>query len=136
VTTQGLFDAGVAGTALPLFLSVTAAMSLLLLAAALARRRSGRESEPASAVAGAGAGSGAAAIAPVPLPDDGPIPMVRPLPPMRELIPPVNPDLLNDEAGGSAEPNPDEAGIPRWLRPSVREARFAHDRDHRRSGWG
>ena len=64
------------------------------------------------------------------------MPMVRPLPPMRELIPPVNPDLLSDGDGGGAGPNPDEAGIPRWLRPSVREARFADGRNHRRSSWG
>lgn len=46
---------------------------------------------------------------------------VTPLPPMRELVPPVDPDLLRDpdEVG----PSPDEAGLPRWLRPSVRAAR-------------
>ena len=50
------------------------------------------------------------------------VPRVTPLPPMRELIPPVNYNLLSD-AGEPSGPAPDEAGIPRWLRPSVREAR-------------
>jgi hypothetical protein len=59
---------------------------------------------------------------------------VTPLPPMRELIPPVDPDLLRDpvEAEG---PLPEEAGIPRWLRPSVRAGRREHP-DFRRRGWG
>jgi hypothetical protein len=49
---------------------------------------------------------------------------------MRELIPPVDPDLLRDpeEASGPAAT---EAGIPRWLRPSVRHARFRDSRDAR-----
>lgn len=51
-----------------------------------------------------------------------PVVAVSPLPPMRDLIPPVDFELLADpevEAG----PAPDEAGIPRWLRPSVRASR-------------
>lgn len=58
---------------------------------------------------------------------------VTPLPSMRELIPPVDPGMLleEDERG---EPLPDEADLPRWLRPSVREARFKGDRD-RRPDW-
>ena len=55
---------------------------------------------------------------------------VTPLPDMRELIPPVDPRLLEGDAV-SSEPAPGEADIPRWLRPSVREARFAGDRDRR-----
>ena len=46
---------------------------------------------------------------------------VTPLPPMRDLIPPVNPHLLDvEEAPG---PLASEAALPRWLRPSVRSGR-------------
>jgi len=46
---------------------------------------------------------------------------VTPLPPMRDLIPPVNPYLLDVEE----RPGPvaGEADLPRWLRPSVRSGR-------------
>ena len=47
---------------------------------------------------------------------------VTPLPPMRDLIPPVNPNLLS-EGEERAGPLPGEAAIPRWLRPSVRDGR-------------
>ena len=50
-------------------------------------------------------------------------PVVTPLPSMRELIPPVNVLDLNDDGGGPVEPLPDEEGMPRWLRPSLRQAR-------------
>ena len=56
-------------------------------------------------------------------------PAVTPLPPMRELVPPVDPYLL-DEGDERPAPRPDEEGVPRWLRPSVREARFRDDRNH------
>jgi hypothetical protein len=49
-------------------------------------------------------------------------PTVTPLPPMRELVPPVN-VVSFDEEGGRVEPRPDEVDMPRWLRPSLREAR-------------
>ena len=46
---------------------------------------------------------------------------VTPLPPMRELIPPVDPDLLrDDEADDVSE---DDARLPRWLRTDVQSAR-------------
>lgn len=46
---------------------------------------------------------------------------VTPLPPMRELIPPVDPDLLrDDEVDGVSE---DDARLPRWLRTDVQSAR-------------
>lgn len=51
-----------------------------------------------------------------------PVERVTPLPPMRELIPPVNPNLLS-EGEEPVGPLPDEAGLPRWLRPSVRNGR-------------
>jgi hypothetical protein len=57
------------------------------------------------------------------------IPAVTPLPPMRDLVPPVDPHLL-DEGGDAPPPRADEAGVPRWLRPSVREARFRDDRSY------
>jgi hypothetical protein len=130
------------GSPMGLIVSVTAAMGMLLVAIPLARRRS-RHDEPVPAGVAANMATGGPAIpTSVPIPDDGPVPAVRPLPPMRELIPPVNPALLDEEEalgdaeGDGARRGPDEQGIPRWLRPSVREARFANDRDHRRSNWG
>jgi hypothetical protein len=129
------------GSGMGLVLSVAATLGMLLLAVVLARRRS--HDEPAAAGMAASAASSQAAIpaipVSVPLADDGPVAAVRPLPPMRELIPPVDPSLLDEDdpsqpAAGAGRP--DEEGIPRWLRPSVREARFANDRDHRRSNWG
>ncbi len=85
-----------------------------------------------------GARSSSALESSVSNPDESPFPSVRPLPPMRELIPPVNPALLDDDGRdeGDERRASGEEGIPRWLRPSVRAARFANDRDHRRSDWG
>ena len=128
------------GSTMGLLLSVTAAMGMLLVAILLARRRSPRGEPVAAGMAAAAQAVPSIPTIPVsvPIPDDGPVHAVRPLPPMRELIPPVNPALLDDEVGddGEGPRAPDEQGIPRWLRPSVREARFANDRDHRRSNWG
>jgi hypothetical protein len=76
------------------------------------RRR--RHETPAGAQAAAGAGLTDTA-------GDEP-PIVTPLPPMRELVPPVNVVML-DEGSDRVEPRPDEADMPRWLRPSLREAR-------------
>jgi hypothetical protein len=59
---------------------------------------------------------------------------VSALPPMRELIPPIDYDLLRDpdvRVGPAAH----EEGIPRWLRPSVREGRFGEEQRRRRD-WG
>jgi hypothetical protein len=131
------------GSAMGLLVSVTAGMGMVLVAILLARRRS-RHDEPVPAGVGATMATADPAIPTIPLsapvPGNGPVPNVRPLPPMRELIPPVNPALLDDEEvrdeGDGPRDTPDEQGIPRWLRPSVREARFANDRDHRRSNWG
>ena len=126
-----LIEDGASG--IGLLVSVAATLGMLLVAVLLARRRS--HDEPVAA--------GVAAIpaipVSVPIADDGPVASVRPLPPMRELIPPVNPALLDEDDPDQAAAGPgrpDEEGIPRWLRPSVREARFANDRDHRRSNWG
>ncbi|MCV0402885.1 MAG: hypothetical protein K5924_04130 [Chloroflexi bacterium] len=58
---------------------------------------------------------------------------VTPLPAMRELIPPIDAALLGGDDERSETP-PEEADIPRWLRPSVRQARFTGDRD-RRPDW-
>ena len=46
---------------------------------------------------------------------------VTPLPPMRELIPPVDPDLLRDDEVD--EVSEDDARLPRWLRTDVQSAR-------------
>ncbi len=93
----------------------------------LRRRRAAQDVVVASA-SSAGVTAGALAAAAVIDPEDY---HVTPLPSMRELIPPVDPGIL----GGDVEPDgprPEEAAVPRWLRPSVREARFAGDRDRRR----
>ncbi len=58
---------------------------------------------------------------------------VTPLPPMRELIPPVNPNLLT-EGEEPIGPAPGEAALPRWLRPSVRNGRRTRNPDRLR-GW-
>jgi hypothetical protein len=116
--------------------------------AVLARRRTVQEHAPSVAASAAASPAGSSVTAggpdaPAGSPADpsrateGPIPPVRPLPPMRELVPPVDLSLL-DGTDGPAGPRvvPGEEGVPRWLRPSVREARFAGDRTTRRSSWG
>lgn len=135
---------GEGGSPTGLLVSVTAAMGMLLAAILLARRRGPREEPLTAGVAAAPAVSQPSDPSiptipvSVPIPADGPVPAVRPLPPMRELIPPVNPAILEEALDEDDGPRaaPDEQGIPRWLRPSVREARFANDRNHRRSSWG
>jgi len=51
---------------------------------------------------------------------------MTPLPLMRELIPPVNPNLLTD-VDDAPGPLAGEAALPRWLRPSVRAGRRTGD---------
>ncbi|MGI8658340.1 MAG: hypothetical protein ACR2K4_06175 [Candidatus Limnocylindria bacterium] len=102
-----------------------AAGGVLWLVAARRRRGDGSPSVSASAAGMAAAAPETAAMAAA---DDY---RVTPLPAMRELIPPIDRDLLRED-GANGEPRPDEAAIPRWLRTSVREARFAGDRDRRR----
>lgn len=90
------------------------------------RRREDRELAAAGAAAsGSGSSPEVAAAAAVP--------PVTPLPPMRELIPPVDASLLDDD-GDRVQPRPDEANTPRWLRQSLREARFT-DHRYREKGW-
>ena len=50
-------------------------------------------------------------------------PTVTPLPPMRELVPPPVNLVTLDEGSDRVEPRPDEVDMPRWLRPSLRQAR-------------
>lgn len=134
--------AGDHGPPMGLLVSVTAATSMLLAAFLLARRRSRQDGPVPAAAAAMDAADPAIPTIPLHVPDpaDGPVPAVRPLPPMRELIPPVNPAILADEESLDDEDGPrakpEEQGIPRWLRPSVREARFANDRDRPRNTWG
>ena len=73
---------------------------------------------------------------PAQLPDSGDSDPLRvsPLPPMRELIPPIDYDLLRDP-DERVGPAAHEAGIPRWLRPSVRVGRFGEEQTRRRD-WG
>lgn len=103
---------------------VTTSGGLALFVVLARRRRRQDEPGPAGALAPAIATTTAGANT------EDSMPAVTPLPPMRELIPPVDPDLLRDE-GEDAGPRPDEAGLPRWLRPSVRQARFRDSRDAR-----
>ena len=56
------------------------------------------------------------------------------LTPVRETIPPLDYDLLRD-TDEPAGPAAHEAGMPRWLRPSVRVARFGGEPTRRRD-WG
>lgn len=56
------------------------------------------------------------------------------LPSMRELVPPIDYELLGIDDARPA-PATHEADIPRWLRPSVREARFG-EQPRRRRDWG
>lgn len=94
----------------------------------LMRRRT--PGEPVAAGAALASGAAVAQEA-VTVPDP---PSHAVLPPMRELIPPVDPNLLADpDEGGGADPS--EVGVPRWLRPSVRAARFADSRDRPRLTW-
>lgn len=112
---QAGFGASAAGFELPLlgtlvaYLAATAAG--LAFFALLVRRRRDTESAPIGMTLATASSSPAFVER-----------RVTPLPPMRELIPPVNPNLLSegDEPTG---PLPDEAGLPRWLRPSVRSGR-------------
>ena len=118
-------DAKLMGT-LVAYLSATAAG--LAFFAFLMRRR--RDPEPALAVAAPEAVASVATPTAIAAPST---PRVTPLPPMRTLIPPVNPNLLSedDEATG---PLPNEAGVPRWLRPSLRAARQSRN-PYRLRGW-
>ena len=92
----------------------------------LARRRRSEEEAPTTVTM---TGVAAASVS-----AEAPVPAVTPLPPMRELIPPVDPNLLR-EADDDPGPRPDEENIPRWLRPSVREARFQGSRYRRNDNW-
>jgi hypothetical protein len=92
------------------------------------RRRHSDEPPPTTITATATAAVATAVSA------EGPVPPVTPLPPMRELIPPVDPNLLRD-ADDDRRPRDDEADIPRWLRPSVRQARFQGSRYTRNDNW-
>jgi len=73
------------------------------------------------------------ASAEAPMASAEPAMSVTPLPPMRELIPPVDPDLLRDPAEPDG-PRPEEIGVPRWLRPSVRSGRNEQSQ-WRHRGW-
>lgn len=92
----------------------------------LARRRRSGEEAPTTVTM--------TSVATTSVSAEAPVPAVTPLPPMRELIPPVDPNLLR-EADDDTGPRPDEADIPRWLRPSVREARYQGSRYVRNDNW-
>jgi hypothetical protein len=97
---------------------VSAAATVALLGLLVRRRR-----HPDSGVIPA---APATQLAPEVIPAAAPQPMPRvtPLPSMRELIPEVDPSLLAEPVDERTQVVPDEVGVPRWLRPSVRAARF------------
>lgn len=99
-------------TVTPVALAAALAGFGLWLVAGRRRRR-----DPSGAVQVPAAGADATAAA------GDEAPTVTPLPPMRELVPPVNVLHLGDDGGGRVEPAPDEVDMPRWLRPSLRHAR-------------
>lgn len=103
-------DLAIPGTVLAYLVSTGAGLAFYVF---LLRRRPVADSSAAQLI---GAGESSAA----PASDNRPL-RVTPLPPMRELIPPIA-DLLS-EADDIVGPRPDEVGIPRWLRPSLRAGR-------------
>jgi hypothetical protein len=121
--------------------SVTTAGGLALFFLLLRRRRSeqppGQQLLAAAIPEGSHATIGTAWDGPPPAvsaaPTDKESGAARALPPMRDLIPPIDYDLLRDP-DAPAGPAPDEIGVPRWLRPSVRSARFGEV--VRRRDWG
>jgi hypothetical protein len=123
--------------------SLTTAGGLALFFVLLRRRGSDGAAQPLMAAAiPNGQGNAVTASAPgstapghpaTPTVADGGVAAVRALPPMRELIPPIDYDILRDP-DAPAGPAPDEVGVPRWLRPSVRSARFGEVT--RRRDWG
>jgi hypothetical protein len=112
---------------LPIYLGMAAAAAAIFVV--VRRRRTADETpQPVPAVA-ASVRQAAAMVAQAPaeaVPAEA-VPAVTPLPPMRELIPPVDSNLLRDPEEEDLGPRPDEEGVPRWLRPSVREARGANN---------
>ncbi|HSJ00233.1 MAG TPA: hypothetical protein VLA59_07600 [Patescibacteria group bacterium] len=112
---SGDFALPIPDIVVPWTVTTSAGLGLFLF---LVRRREARPEHPMPAMV-VSAASAEGAIAPV-----------TPLPPMRELVPPIVPGLLGERDPVPAPP-PQEVGIPRWLRPSVREARFSGSRDAR-----
>jgi hypothetical protein len=110
-------ESGLMGFEFPMLGTLIAYLSAttagLVFFALLVRRRREGDAEPARMTL-ATVGASAA-----PKPEQV---RVTPLPPMRELIPPVNPNLLS-EGEEPVGPLPGEADLPRWLRPSVRAGR-------------
>ena len=92
--------------------SLVGLAGLVLFLVLFSRRR--REPSPATIAV-------TAAAAPVDAPAEVATTKVTPLPPMRELIPPVDPDLLRDDQDD--EVSDDDARLPRWLRTDVQSAR-------------
>jgi hypothetical protein len=105
------FDVPMLGTLIAYFSATAAGLAFFVL---LVRRRRDTDEGPVRMTL-----APAVAAAPGPVPAEM---RVTPLPPMRDLIPPVNPNLLS-EGDEQTGPLPGEADIPRWLRPSVRDGR-------------
>jgi hypothetical protein len=92
--------------------SLVGLAGLVLLFVLSSRRR--REPSPALVAVAAVTTPAAAAAEPA-------TNRVTPLPPMRELIPPVDPNLLRDDEDDGV--SDDDARLPRWLRTDVQSAR-------------
>ena len=126
--TGGSPGSGFLGSDLPFLGTLIAYLSAtgagLFFFALLVRRRSDSQPGPAGMTLASATTSSAVVSSE---------PRVTPLPPMRELIPPVNPNLLSED-DERAEVVPGEAGLPRWLRPSVRAGRQTRD-SRRLRGW-
>ncbi len=108
------FEVPLFGTLIAYFAATAAGLAFFVF---LVRRRRDTDEGPVRMTLAPAVAAAAAAAAPAP-----PEMRVTPLPPMRDLIPPVNPNLLS-EGEEQAGPLPGEAAIPRWLRPSVRDGR-------------
>ena len=104
-----------------LTISALAAMAGLVLFIVFVQRR---RREPSAVAVAAGTTAAPSALEPVASTAAATaalMPRVTPLPPMRELIPPVDPDLLRDP--DRDELSDEDARTPRWLRTDVQSAR-------------
>lgn len=100
--------------------SLVALLGLVAFVVLSGRRR--REPSPVAVAAAADVTPAAAASTEsAPAPSQPATGKVTPLPPMRELIPPVDPDLLRDD--DLDQVSDDDARLPRWLRTDVQSAR-------------
>ncbi|HEU5324558.1 MAG TPA: hypothetical protein VFV59_01635, partial [Candidatus Limnocylindria bacterium] len=104
------------------FVATTAGGLTLFFLLIRRRRPTDPEPQPAAVTESAASATLARLDQDIPPATSSDAPIKLNLPPIRELVPPLDPYLLEDP-DERVGPSPDEAGIPRWLRPSVRYAR-------------